>query len=150
MSKAVDTLKDTILDPNWASFNYDKISPDQSDAVIAALNQVMTPPFGIGKRLVWLVDTSLTQHCSPELLAELERTLPVMPDSSVLLLTSRTKPDGRLKSTKLLQQHATIQEFSLIPPWKTEEIEQRAPGFSTRENQTHGKSHPTLSGVGGK
>jgi DNA polymerase-3 subunit delta len=35
-------------------------------------------------------------------------------------LTSSSKPDGRLKSTKLLQKHATIQEFSPIPPWKTD------------------------------
>ena len=37
-----------------------------------------------------------------------------------MLLTSRNKPDGRLKSTKLFQEHAEVQEFALIPPWKTD------------------------------
>jgi DNA polymerase-3 subunit delta len=79
MAKAVDTLRDRILDPDWASFNYEKIPPDTPDAVIQGLNQAMTPPFGTGGRFVWLVDTNICQHCSADLLAELERTLSGIP-----------------------------------------------------------------------
>ncbi|NDJ16149.1 DNA polymerase III subunit delta [Myxacorys almedinensis] len=120
LSNAVKTLQQKTLDPTWESFNFDKISSEHSDAVMQALNQAMTPPFGAGDRFVWLVDTTLTQRCSEELLRDLDRTLPVLPETTTLLLTSATKPDGRLKSTKLLQKHAQIQEFSPIPPWKTE------------------------------
>ncbi|MEM9266302.1 MAG: DNA polymerase III subunit delta [Cyanobacteria bacterium P01_F01_bin.13] len=123
MKKAVRALCDRSLDPDWASFNYEKIPPEQSDALIHGLNQAMTPPFGMGKRVIWLVDTPICQRCSADLLAELERTLPNIPDSSILLLTSNNKPDGRLKSTKLIKQHADIREFDTIPPWKTEQIE---------------------------
>jgi DNA polymerase-3 subunit delta len=123
--KAVATLKQSVLDPSWSSFNFDKILPDQPNAVIFGLNQAMTPPFGLGSRLVWLVNSPLTHHCSPELLQELERTLPILPDTTTLLLTSPNKPDGRLKSTKLLQKYATLREFSPIPPWKTEKLVQR-------------------------
>ena len=118
--QAVGRLRDRILDPQWASFNYDKIPPDQPDAVIQGLNQALTPPFGAEHRLIWLENTTLGQHCSADLLKELERTLPEVPDTSVLLMTARNKPDGRLKATKLLQKHAEIREFSPIPPWKTE------------------------------
>jgi DNA polymerase-3 subunit delta len=55
----------------------------------------------------------------------LERTLPQIPDSSVLLLTTSNKPDGRLKSTKLLKKLATVREFAPIPPWKSELLQQR-------------------------
>jgi DNA polymerase-3 subunit delta len=120
MERAIATLNQRILDPAWTSFNADKITPDQPDAVVQALNQAMTPPFGAGGRLVWLVDTPLGQRCSEELLAELERTLPAIPEINVLLLTARTKPDGRLKSTKLIQKHGEIQEFSPISGWKTD------------------------------
>lgn len=121
IEQAVTILRDRILDPMWTSFNYTAFLPDQSDAVIAALNQVMTPPFGSGGRLVWLINTNVCQQCPENVLAELTRTLPVIPDNSCLLLTSRNKPDERLKSTKLLKQHATeYKEFPLIPPWKTE------------------------------
>ena len=125
IAEAVNKLRESVLDPSWVSFNYDKILPEQPDAVIQALNQAMTPPFGMGGRLVWLVDTPLCQQCSENLLAELNRTLPQIPQESVLLLTTRNKPDGRLKSTKLLQKYAHIREFSLIPPWKTEQLVQR-------------------------
>ena len=122
---AAASLRDQVLDPQWLSFNYTLLPPEQPDAVIQGLNQVMTPPFGSGSRLVWLVDTTLCQHCSEDLLTELKRTLTVIPENSVLLLTCSSKPDGRLKSTQLLQKSAYIREFSLIPPWKTEQLVHR-------------------------
>ena len=125
LQKAVASLRQSVLDPQWSSFNYDKISPEQPDAAIQALNQAMTPVFGAGQRLVWLVDPTICQHCPEDLLAELERTLPALPESSVLLITSRTKPDERLKSTKLFKKYAHIEEFSPIPPWKIDQIIQR-------------------------
>jgi DNA polymerase III subunit delta len=120
ITKAVSHLKQQVIDAAWEDFNFSKITPEQPNAVMQALNQAMTPPFGMGERLVWLVDTTLVQRCSEEVLAELDRTLPMLPQNSVLLLTAKTKPDGRLKSTKLLQKYAEIREFSLIPTWKTE------------------------------
>ncbi|OLP15716.1 DNA polymerase III subunit delta [Leptolyngbya sp. 'hensonii'] len=125
IAQAVKKLHDRTLDPAWASFNYDKILPDQTDPVIQGLNQAMTPPFGNGSRLVWLVNTTLGQQCPEAVLQELERTLPYLPETSVLLLTAQNKPDGRLKSVKLLQKQAEIQEFSPIPPWKTDQLLQR-------------------------
>jgi len=125
LQRAVMELRDRTLDPAWLSFNFDKIFPDQADGIIQGLNQAMTPPFGMGDRLVWLVDSTVCQRCSEELLSELERTLPALPDSTVLLLTSAGKPDGRIKSTKLLQKHAEIREFAAISPWKTDQLMQR-------------------------
>lgn len=130
LTQAVNELRQSVLDPNWLSFNYDKIPPDQPDAVIQGLNQAMTPPFGMGGRLVWLVDTSVCQTCSENVLAELQRTLPAIPPESILLLTTHNRPDGRLKSTKLLQKHAKIKEFPLIPPWKTEELVQQVKSYA--------------------
>ena len=120
LSRAVKVLRDRTLDAAWESFNYTKVTPDQPDALVQALNQTMTPPFGMGKRLVWLADTTIGQRCSEAELKELERTLPVVPEDTVLLLTSSSKPDGRLKSTKFIQKHVTVKEFSAIPPWKTD------------------------------
>ncbi|MEL7035004.1 MAG: DNA polymerase III subunit delta [Cyanobacteria bacterium J06592_8] len=125
LAKAVNALRESILDPSWSTFNFDKILPDSPNSIISGLNQAMTPPFGFGNRLVWLVNTDITQHCSQEVSQELERTLVAIPDTTTLLLTTAKKPDGRLKSTKLLKHHATVKEFSRIPPWKTDLIEQR-------------------------
>lgn len=122
MQRAIQALRDRTLDPDWASFNYDKIPPDHPNAVVQALNQCLTPPFGLGQRLVWLVDTPLCQRCPEDLLAELERTLPTLPEETTLLLSSPSKPDGRIRATKLLQKHAEIREFSPISPWKTDQL----------------------------
>jgi DNA polymerase III subunit delta len=120
LGQAVTALRDRTVDPDWASFNYDKLPADQADAVAQGLNLAMTPVFGAGSRLVWLADTTLAQRCPDDLLKELERTLPVLPETTVLLLTSTSKMDGRLKSTKLLQKVGEIREFSPISPWKTD------------------------------
>ncbi|NET37993.1 MAG: DNA polymerase III subunit delta [Cyanothece sp. SIO1E1] len=125
LHRAITALRDRVLDAAWASFNYEKIAPEQPDAVMQALNQSMTLPFGAGSRLVWLADTSILQRCPEAILIELERTLPTLPATTVLLMSSRNKPDGRLKATKLLQKHGEIREFSPIPPWKTEQIRQQ-------------------------
>lgn len=85
----------------------------------------MTPPFGSGYRFVWLVDTTITQHCSESLLEDLEITLPQVPETTVLLFTTPNKPNQKLKSTKLIQKWAKVRDFSLIPPWKTELLEQQ-------------------------
>jgi DNA polymerase-3 subunit delta len=122
MNQAIAQLRDRALDPAWASFNYDKVASDDAAGPITALNQAMTPPFGTGKRFIWLVNTALGQRCSEAELQEFSRTLPNLPDSTVLLLSSSQKPDGRSKFTKLLQKHAEIKEFSTIPPWKTDQI----------------------------
>lgn len=123
LSQRVEQLRQETLDPAWSSFNFDRISPEQDDGPIQALNQAMTPPFGLGKRLVWLVNSPILQSCPEDILEELQRTLPQIPDTTVLLWTSDAKPNGRLKITKLLQNYAEIQEFSVIPPWKTEQLE---------------------------
>jgi DNA polymerase III subunit delta len=122
LKKAVMLLRSSTLDPNWASFNYDRIAPDLADGPMQALNQAMTPPFGLGQRLVWLADTPLGQRCPEAVLAEMERTLPAIPDTTVLLLTSAHKPDGRLKSTKLLKKYAELREFEAIAPWQNDQL----------------------------
>ncbi|MBM0741984.1 DNA polymerase III subunit delta [Phormidium sp. CLA17] len=118
IAQATKALRLKVLDPAWESFNYNRISPEQSDAVTQGLNQAMTPPFGAGSRLTWLTDTTVCQRCPDELFGELERTFASLPDTSILLLTSSVKPDSRLKVTKLLQKYAEIREFSPIPSWK--------------------------------
>ena len=123
IAQAVEKLRYKVLDPNWLQFNYHQLEGDRPEAVIEGLNQVMTPVFGMGERMVWLVDTNLCQQKPrSDTLAELERTLKVIPQTSHLLLTTSKKPDGRLGSTKLLRKYAVVRDFSLIPPWKTDLI----------------------------
>ncbi|MFZ4728781.1 MAG: DNA polymerase III subunit delta [Pseudanabaena sp.] len=124
ISQAVKKLIDTHIDPMWRDFNYAKINATGDLEVMDGLNQAVTSPFGMGSRLTWLADTAIAQRCAESLLSELERTFNHLPVDSYILFTSSNKPDGRAKSTKLLQKYAQILEFSLIPPWKTDAIAQ--------------------------
>jgi DNA polymerase-3 subunit delta len=122
MQEEISKLKQAVVDPHWFQFNYDKLSGQDEATLREGLNQAMTPVFGMGDRLIWLVETNICQSCSEDLLLELKRTLPQIPSCSHLLLTCSKKPDSRLKSTKLLQKYATVKDFALIPPWQTEAI----------------------------
>ena len=130
MAQAVAKLEERVLAPDWLQFNYHKLPGDRPETILEGLSQTMTPAFGSGGRLVWLHHTNIFQQCSTELLTELERTLPVIPENSHLLFTATKKPDRRLKSTKFAQQFITEREFSLISPWKTEELQHRVRQFA--------------------
>ncbi|AFZ48259.1 DNA polymerase III, delta subunit [Cyanobacterium stanieri PCC 7202] len=134
MNRAIATLKEDKIDSNWVQFNYEKISGDKEDNIKQGLMEVMTPPFGSGDRLVWLNDTNICQTCSDELLSLLKNTLQQMPDTSHLLLTSRKKPDARIKSTKLINQYTKIKEFSLIPIWQTDVLIKRVEETAQEKN----------------
>ncbi|MEB3161432.1 MAG: DNA polymerase III subunit delta [Synechocystis sp.] len=122
LQQAVKQLQTRCLDPHWMAFNFEKIAGSQDDATQQGLEQALTPPFGSGDRLVWVVDSSLGQSCEEGLLERLQVSVPVIPQNCHLLFTSSKKLDRRLKSTKFLESHATIREFALISPWNTDAL----------------------------
>jgi DNA polymerase-3 subunit delta len=61
IASSVQILRAQTVDSNWASFNYTQHTSDTQDAATEALNQAMTPPFGSGSRLVWLVNTTISR-----------------------------------------------------------------------------------------
>ncbi|MGY6529539.1 MAG: DNA polymerase III subunit delta [Cyanobacterium sp.] len=134
MNRAIALIKQDKIDPNWVQFNYEKINGDKEDNIRQALMEVMTPPFGNGDRLVHLENTTICQSCGEELLSLLQNTLPQIPDTSHLLLTSRKKPDARIKSTKLINKYTQIKEFSLIPIWQTDILIKRVEETAQEKN----------------
>ena len=122
INEQITTLKQDNLDPNWLQFNFHKFSGTKDDSIGEALLEVMTPPFGSGDRVILVLETTIGQACSEDLLKQLQRTLPTIPANSHFVLTSKKKPNGRLKSSKLINQYAQVKEFSLIPPWQTDAL----------------------------
>ncbi len=122
INQQIKTLKQDCLDTNWLEFNFHKFSGDKEDSILDALMEAMTAPFGSGDRFVMVENTTVCQQCSEELLQELQRTLTQIPSTTHLLFTSKKKPNGRLKSTKLINKYTQVKEFSLIPPWQTETL----------------------------
>ena len=122
LMQAVKKLQQQVVAADWIDFNFDRFSCYQTDFTIEGLNQIMTPPFGMPGRLVWIEESSVATHSSKELVSELQRTLPVISPDNHLLFTSGKKPDARLKSTKLLKEYAEFKEFFLIKPWERDAI----------------------------
>jgi DNA polymerase III subunit delta len=118
-------LKQELISPEWLHFNYTQI-PAGIDSIQTGIMESLTPPMGKGGKLIVLEKSSWFGAISQELLTQLQTNLPHIPDSNTLVLTSHKKPDGRLKSTKLLRQLATtIKEFNLISPWEIETLRNR-------------------------
>jgi len=92
LSKAVDALRAQHLDREWELLNYIQIAPADKDNIANALVEIATAPLGEGGKIVHLPQSSLLGACSPEVIAELEKTLPNIPENNILLITS-TKLD---------------------------------------------------------
>ena len=119
LEHAVAALAQKVLDPAWEGFNLQHLDGQKGDAATLALTTVRMAPFGSGGRLVHVANSPFCERCPPELLAALTATLPQIPPNCYLLLTSTNKPDGRLKSTKLLQKTATVKPFPRPAVWDT-------------------------------
>ena len=118
-------LKKEIISPEWLHFNYTQI-PAGMDSIPTGIMESLTPPMGNGGKLILLENSSWFGAISQKLLTQLQTNLPHIPDSNTLVLTSQKKPDGRLKSTKLLMELATnIKEFYLISPWEISALRNR-------------------------
>ncbi|KFF42052.1 MAG: DNA polymerase III, delta subunit [Candidatus Atelocyanobacterium thalassa isolate SIO64986] len=130
INQTIQKLKKKVINPDWIHFNYNKIREENIYSILEAINEVMTPAFGIGEKFIWLEESSIFQQCSDDIISEMERLIPAIPSNSNLLLTSSKKPNRKLKSTKIFEKYADIREFTLIPSWKIDELTAKAQEFS--------------------
>ena len=118
-------LKAQVLNPAWSAFNFSEYPPGR-ESIPNAIADILTPPLGTGDRLVLLPNSSWLGAMDEQMLPQVKSAIASMPATNHLLLTSPRKPDGRLKSTKLLRQYAQkVREFPLISPWDRAALVQR-------------------------
>lgn len=131
LSKAVEALRAQHLDREWELLNYIQIAPADKDNIASTLVEIATAPLGEGGKIVHLPQSSLLGACPPEVIAELEKTLPNIPENNILLMTSTRKPDERNKSVKLILQSAQLKTFPLIPQWESTKIVSQVKSFAS-------------------
>jgi DNA polymerase-3 subunit delta len=102
--RAVDGLIDQLVDPAWASINLSRLDGQDPAQAAQALEEARTPPLGGGARVVVLQRSPFSNQCPADLAEQLEATLELIPGSCHLLLVNPAKPDGRLRTTKMLQK----------------------------------------------
>ncbi|MEN9264522.1 MAG: hypothetical protein Q6K14_10610, partial [Gloeomargarita sp. GMQP_bins_44] len=122
LKRAVERLRQTVVDPAWASFNYQKLAGDALEAVENALAESRTLPFGSGGRLTWITDAPIGKQCPEEWMELLLATIPQLPESSHVLFTGTERLAASSPLGQLFQKYGVIREFNPIPPWRTEEL----------------------------
>ena len=123
-TRAVDGLIERLVDPAWAAINLSRLDGNDPSQAAQALEEARTPPFGGGARLVLLQRSPFCNQCPAELADQLEASLELIPESCHLMLVNPAKPDGRLRTTKVLQKLAKAgsgavfeQTFALPAIW---------------------------------
>ena len=106
------------LDPQWLEFCYHRFP---ASALEQAISAARTPSLSGGKRLVIVEDCNLKQWGDTQL--ESLQQLAQVPDSTTLVFMA-TNVDKRLKIYKHLIKYGQCFELSLIPPWRTDLIEE--------------------------
>jgi DNA polymerase-3 subunit delta len=110
------------VDPAWAAINLSRLDGNDPEQAARALEEARTPPFGAGARVVVLQRSPFCNQCPAELADQLEAALELIPASCHLLLINPAKPDGRLRTTKVLQKlvkagQASERSFPLPAVW---------------------------------
>jgi DNA polymerase-3 subunit delta len=121
-TRAVETLIAELVDPAWGAINLSRLDGNDAEQAARALEEARTPPFGAGARVVAVQRSPFCNQCPAELADQLETALELIPESCHLLLINPAKPDGRLRTTKALQQlvkagRASERSFPLPAVW---------------------------------
>jgi DNA polymerase III subunit delta len=101
------------LNPTWSSFNFNTFS---SNNIEEAIDCALNVPIADSYKVIIVEDCQLN-HLSDRAIELISK----IPASTYLILIA-SSIDRRLKATKHLLKYAQLEEFFLIPPWRTSEI----------------------------
>ena len=123
----VEKIINHNVSKSWRNLNVSKFNGDESNQVFQALNEVQTPPFGDGSRVIWIKNNPIFNNKDELLQKKFETNSLNIPNSTFLILQSNKKPDSRIRSTKFLKK--------LIIDNKGREIIYKLPDKWDREKQ---------------
>ena len=119
---AIENLIKKLVDPDWRSFNLSRIDGSDPAQANRILEEVRTPPLGNGSRVVLVNQSPFCNGCSTDLGNKFISIISTIPKETNLVLSNLLKPDGRLKTTKKLQdliksKEVYEQSYILPPVW---------------------------------
>ncbi len=122
-NREIEEIMQRVIDPVWKSFNHSQIDGNDQKQNLRALEEVQSAPLGSGGRIVLVRRSPFCNGCSIELADKLEQAIALIPDNTHLILNNASKPDKRLKTTKLILKSIQSNSFSseksfILPlPW---------------------------------
>ncbi len=121
----IQKLIDNEVSKEWKEINVTNLNGDDDEQVNKAFDEVLTPPFGDGYRIVTLKNNPIFTAKNEDLGIKFEKIYDNIPQNTYFILQNTKKPDSRLKSTKFLQKLiknnlAKEKSFSLPEIWDYE------------------------------
>ena len=121
----IQKLIDKEVSKEWKEINVTNLNGDDDEQVNKAFDEVLTPPFGNGYRIVTLKNNPIFTAKNEDLRTKFEKIHDNIPQNTYFILQNTKKPDSRLKSTKFLQKLiknnlAKEKSFSLPEIWDYE------------------------------
>jgi DNA polymerase-3 subunit delta len=121
----IQKLIDKEVSKEWKEINVTHLNGDDNDQVNKAFDEVLTPPFGPGYRIVILKNNPIFTAKNEDLRTKFEKIHDNISQNTYLILQNTKKPDSRLRSTKFLQKLiknnlATEKSFTLPEIWDFE------------------------------
>ena len=121
----IQKLIDKEVSKEWKEINVTNLNGDDDEQVNKAFDEVLTPPFGDGYRIVTLKNNPIFTAKNDDLRTKFEKIHENIPQNTYLILQNTKKPDSRLKSTKFLQKLfknnlAKEKSFTLPEIWDIE------------------------------
>ena len=102
-NNAIEKIIDSNISKTWLDLNLSKFNGEDSNQVLKAFEEIETPPFGEGSRVVLLKNNPIFNIKNDSYLDRFETSLSNIPDCNYLILQNTLKPDKRIKTTKLIQ-----------------------------------------------
>ena len=129
ITERVDALKDNLLDPAWASFNFSRITQPELKQVI---DEAAALPFGPGNKVILFEQCELFTKKrgskgdddsaakskggskAEKMLEDLDRALVNVANLTYLIFACNANFDKTLKVSKIFEKHAQIEQFEKI------------------------------------
>ena len=124
-NKFLQKFIDQKVSKEWKELNVTFLNGDDNEQIKKALDEILTPPFGDGSRVVILKNNPIFSAKNEEIRIKFEKLCSNIPHNTFFVLQNTKKPDSRIKATKFIQkliQKNLAQEhsFSLPDIWDYE------------------------------
>ena len=100
----IQELIEKEVSKEWKEINVTNLNGDDDEQVNQAFDEILTPPFGDGCRIITLKNNPIFTIKNDYLSTKFEKIHESIPTNTYFILQNTKNPDSRLKSTKFLQK----------------------------------------------
>ena len=118
----IEKIINSNISKQWENFNLSKLNGEDENQVYKAFEEIQTPPFGEGSRIILLRNNPIFNLKNDKFTAKFESASKNIPKSTFFILQNTHKPDARIKTTKYLkslieEKRAYESSFNLPDIW---------------------------------